>query len=896
MTTRPICSHCGSALPFQAALCPFCATVPPAVVASHPSLAPTEVGSAGDAATTDATPLFEGVTFGPYRIGRLLGRGGMGEVHEAEHVVDGRTVALKLLHHRLASPADRARFLREGQLAAAISHPNSVYVFGSDEINGVPVISMELLPGGTLKDRVEDLGPMGARDAVDAMLHVIGGLEAAQALGILHRDVKPSNCFVDLDGTVKIGDFGLSISTAHRLDDTLTRAGVIQGTPQYAAPEQLRGDPLDVRADIYAIGATLYYLLTARPPFEAPSLPALIARVMSDPAPSVREAAPDVPAPLDRIIGACLAKAPAGRPGSYARLRDALRPFSAEVLPSASLPLRTAAGVLDQIALLPVTGPIALGVHQGSMPVQAGVFAAQILYFALLEGIWGMSAGKRIVGLRVVRSSGALRVGLARAAGRATLYTAAWHAWPITILLFEQTSGGRHSSGAAGPGVLLTGGLLAALFYPARARNDSAAAHDVLTGTRVIERWHAARDEPDIPLLHHAPVPTPRSFGPYEAIGTLGIAGGAHLLVGHDAALRRHVWIHEVPSNTPAVAPARRRLARPARLRWLSGRRGSDMGWDAYEAREGAPLHEAARTPQPWSAVRRWLLTLVVELQQGVADATLPPLSTDHVWLAARGDAVLLDFEAWPPPVSSAVGPVTAQRFLFETAALALTGAPASSTSRVNRPLPLTARDVLARLAVDGFDTIDAAHAAIRDLAQRPHRVSRRRRAASCLVSTGLLFFLASSVTVVMALFRQIAGPVRSSADVGQRTPLSVWPPDPVGLVPPFMTALAVICVLAAAGAFATRGGVSLRYWGLAVTDRTGRNISPPHALWRAFVAVSPILVAAGVIHGTSLSAAQDAVVAAVALGLWIAGLIYALAVPERGIQDYVAGTWLVPR
>lgn len=205
MTTQRTCAHCGAALPVEAAPCPFCTTAQPPPIASAPSLATTEVGTEGEAAPIPAAHLFPGAMFGPYRIGRLLGRGGMGEVHEADHRVDGRAVAIKLIHHRLTTPTDRFRFLREGQLAAAISHPNSVYVFGSDEINGVPVITMELLPGGTLKDRVENHGPMDARHAVDAMLHVVCGLEAAQALGILHRDVKPSNCFVDLDGMVKIG-------------------------------------------------------------------------------------------------------------------------------------------------------------------------------------------------------------------------------------------------------------------------------------------------------------------------------------------------------------------------------------------------------------------------------------------------------------------------------------------------------------------------------------------------------------------------------------------------------------------------------------------------------------------------------------------------------------------
>src|SRR6185295_12181074 len=151
--------------------------------------------------------LTAGQTWGPYRIGRLLGRGGMGEVYEAESLETGRRLALKLLRSRLERADDRARFLREGQLAASISHPHTVYIFGSEEIEGMPVISMELLPGGTLKERVAASGPMAPQDAVAAIMDIIGGLDAAQAAGVLHRDIKPSNCFIDDDGAVKVGDF-----------------------------------------------------------------------------------------------------------------------------------------------------------------------------------------------------------------------------------------------------------------------------------------------------------------------------------------------------------------------------------------------------------------------------------------------------------------------------------------------------------------------------------------------------------------------------------------------------------------------------------------------------------------------------------------------------------------
>jgi serine/threonine protein kinase len=143
-------------------------------------------------------------------------------------------VAIKVLNNALAGDDDRARFLSEGQLAASITHPNTVYIFGSEEIDGAPVIAMELLSGGTLRDLVQANGPMPAPQAVDAILQVIAGLDAAARTGILHRDVKPANCFVDLHGAVNVGDFGLSITTFTRQQQT----GMFLGTPQFAPPER----------------------------------------------------------------------------------------------------------------------------------------------------------------------------------------------------------------------------------------------------------------------------------------------------------------------------------------------------------------------------------------------------------------------------------------------------------------------------------------------------------------------------------------------------------------------------------------------------------------------------------------------------------------------------------
>src|SRR3954468_13299133 len=207
------------------------------------SLSPTATG-----VPLDLPFLFAaGQRFGPYLIVRPIGKGGMGQVYEAEETDSGRRVAVKILSRGIGDDEERERFLQEGRLAASLSHPNTVYVFGTNEVQGFPIIAMELAPSGALKELVVPGSAASPAEAVGAILEVIAGPAAAASLGILHRDIKPANCFVAADGRVLVGDFGLSIATQARATGSGDAPGTILGTPGFASPEQLRGEALDVR-------------------------------------------------------------------------------------------------------------------------------------------------------------------------------------------------------------------------------------------------------------------------------------------------------------------------------------------------------------------------------------------------------------------------------------------------------------------------------------------------------------------------------------------------------------------------------------------------------------------------------------------------------------------------
>jgi YVTN family beta-propeller protein len=265
--------------------------------------------------TTPADPRL-GSRLAGYRIQAPLGRGGMGMVYLAEQTGPHRQVALKLLlDPATASEAFRERFLRESELAAAIDHPNVLPVYDAGETDGVLWIAMRYVDGIDLAALLARDGPLAAEQALAIAGQVAGALDAAHARGLVHRDVKPGNILLAMDGGAVahayLADFGLTkrIGGARGL----TASGQVLGTIDYVAPEQVEGGPVDGLADQYSLGCVLFECLTGVVPFRRDSELAVLWAHVHDPPPRIDDHRPDLPAALDEVIGRALAKAPGDR-------------------------------------------------------------------------------------------------------------------------------------------------------------------------------------------------------------------------------------------------------------------------------------------------------------------------------------------------------------------------------------------------------------------------------------------------------------------------------------------------------------------------------------------------------------------------------------------------------
>jgi eukaryotic-like serine/threonine-protein kinase len=269
-----------------------------------------------------------GLLIGNYTILEKLGAGGMGMVFKARHRKLGRVVALKILPPSFARDRTAvARFKREIEAAGRLKHPNIVAALDADEDRGVHFLVMEYVEGSDLDNVVRRRGPLPLSQAVDYVIQAALGLEAAHAQGIVHRDIKPSNLMLDGAGTVRLLDLGLariaeeSNPFGQAAATRLTASGMYMGTVDYMAPEQAEdARKADHRADIYSLGCTLYYLLTGREPFAGDTVLKRLLAHMERPAPLLRTARPEAPAPLEDVYQRMMAKRPAGRPATMTDL------------------------------------------------------------------------------------------------------------------------------------------------------------------------------------------------------------------------------------------------------------------------------------------------------------------------------------------------------------------------------------------------------------------------------------------------------------------------------------------------------------------------------------------------------------------------------------------------
>jgi serine/threonine protein kinase len=287
---------------------------------------------------------------GPYEVEEEIGRGGMGVVLKARDPALDRVVALKVLSPRLAASATaRRRFMREGRSAAAVYHEHIVAIYSVNEASGLPYLAMQYVAGESLQDRLDREGPLELLEIVEIARQAATGLAAAHGHGLIHRDIKPANLLLDARDAdrgakgepvhvapfpafrpfrVKITDFGL----ARMVDDVgMTQNGVVAGTPEYMAPEQARGEPVDHRSDLFSLGSVLYALCAGVSPFHGTTAVAVIHKVCEqEPAP-LRSLNPETPDWLERFIARLLAKNPADRFQSTSQVVVLLEGFLAHL-------------------------------------------------------------------------------------------------------------------------------------------------------------------------------------------------------------------------------------------------------------------------------------------------------------------------------------------------------------------------------------------------------------------------------------------------------------------------------------------------------------------------------------------------------------------------------------
>src|SRR6476661_2854038 len=293
---------------------------------------------------------------GSYAVERELGRGGMATVYLAQDLKHGRPVALKVLRPALAMSMGPDRFRREITTAARLQHPHILSVHDSGETEGLLWYTMPYVRGESLKERLKRDGPLQLEEAIRITAEAGRALDYAHREGVIHRDVKPENILLTLDGDTLVADFGIARALSATNENRLTQAGLALGTPAYMAPEQATGERgVDARTDQYSLAIVCYEMVVGRPPFEGATAPAVIAKRFTTATPSARAARAEVPDQVDRALQRALALDPAERFGSVAEFVRALGAAAGSTPPSgvAAIPDSVMAPPPEPAALVP---------------------------------------------------------------------------------------------------------------------------------------------------------------------------------------------------------------------------------------------------------------------------------------------------------------------------------------------------------------------------------------------------------------------------------------------------------------------------------------------------------------------------------------------------------------
>ena len=313
-----------------------------------------------------------------FRIVSVLGQGGMGTVYVAEQSSPRRKVVLKLLRPELSrDDAFRQRFVHESEAAASTEHPNIIPIYSAGEESGVLYIAMRYVEGNDLRDLIAREGSLAADRAVEIVSQVASALDAAHRRGLVHRDVKPGNVLLDEHGNAYLSDFGLIKRS--QIDTGLTKTGQFMGSIEYCAPEQIRGDEVDGRADVYSLACVLFESIAGMPPFKRDTEVATLYAHLEQPPPSLSSLSPASSDELDRVIGKAMAKRPSERyatAGEFARdVRHATGVTSGEREALARSPRRRVALAAATVVVIALVGTLALLLWPSSKGTKSGATA-----------------------------------------------------------------------------------------------------------------------------------------------------------------------------------------------------------------------------------------------------------------------------------------------------------------------------------------------------------------------------------------------------------------------------------------------------------------------------------------------------------------------------------------